>query len=361
MSTQCLSIRLRLARAAFDLNVQLQLPAQGITVIFGASGAGKTSLLRCVAGFERAQEGRIALGSALWQDSAQRVFVPTHRRGIGYVFQEASLFAQMNVSGNVRYGLKRARSAQAHKRLDAAIELLGIGPLLERRVQELSGGERSRVAIARALATDPRLLLLDEPLAAVDRARRQEVLPWLVALRDELGVPMLYVTHQTDELAALADEVVVLEHGRLRAAGPLSQIMTMTDPPCIGGDEASAVLQGTVAERDAQWHLARVAVEGGTLWVRDSALAVGQPLRLRVLARDVNLSAEESGRSNMENSVFCQVEAMVSDRHPSEVLVRLRCGPSALLLARLTGRAQSALGIQVGSKVWAQVRSVSIL
>ncbi|HRK56471.1 MAG TPA: molybdenum ABC transporter ATP-binding protein [Burkholderiaceae bacterium] len=361
MSAQCLSIRLRLARAAFDLNVQLQLSAQAITVIFGASGAGKTSLLRCLAGFERAHEGRIALGSALWQDSAQRVFVPAHRRAIGYVFQEPSLFAHMNVNDNVRYGLKRARSAQAHKRLDAAIELLGIGPLLARRVQQLSGGERSRVAIARALAADPRLLLLDEPLAAVDRARRLEVLPWLVALRDELGVPMLYVTHQTDELAALADEVVVLEGGRLRAAGRLSQIMTAINPPCMGGDEVSAVLQGTVAERDAQWHLARVSFEGGALWVRDGGLAVGQSLRLRILAADVSLSVDEPCTSSVQNVLLCEVDAMASDRHSAELLVRLRCGPSAILLARLTRRAQAALGIEVGRRLWAQVGSVALL
>ena len=174
-----LRIRLTLPRADFALNVDLRLPGSGITVLFGASGSGKTSVLRCVAGLERAHPGLVAVAGEVWQDDAAQVFLPTHQRALGYVFQEASLFEHLDVLGNLRYGLKRARSAQAAATLQAAIELLGISRLLQRRPGQLSGGERQRVAIARALATDPRLLLLDEPMAALDLARRQEILPWL--------------------------------------------------------------------------------------------------------------------------------------------------------------------------------------
>ena len=202
-------VRLRLPRADFELSVDLQLPARGITVLFGTSGSGKTSVLRSVAGLERAREARVVVAGEVWQDDAAGVFLPTHQRALGYVFQEASLLAHLDVQGNLRYGMKRTRSPQAAQTLQQAIELLGIGHLLERQVGQLSGGERQRVAIARALATAPKVLLLDEPLAALDLARRQEILPWLEALRDELSIPMLYVTHSADELARLADHLVL--------------------------------------------------------------------------------------------------------------------------------------------------------
>ncbi len=210
-------MRLRVPREGFLLDVDLPLPASGITVLFGASGSGKTTVLRCVAGLERAEQGRVQIGAELWQDETQRVFVPTWRRALGYVFQEASLFEHLTVQGNLQFGLKRTSAPAAG--LVAAIELLGIGHLLARWPAQLSGGERQRVAIARALATQPRLLLLDEPLAALDAARKQEILPWLERLRDELKMPMLYVTHSADELARLADHLVVLEQGRVKTQG----------------------------------------------------------------------------------------------------------------------------------------------
>ena len=288
-----LRIRLALPRADFALNVDLHLPGSGITVLFGASGSGKTSVLRCVAGLERARPGLVAVDGEVWQDDAAQVFWPTHQRALGYVFQEASLFEHLDVLGNLRYGLKRARSAQAGATLQAAIELLGIGRLLQRRPGQLSGGERQRVAIARALATSPRLLLLDEPMAALDLARRQEIMPWLERLRDELHIPMLYVTHSADELARLADHLVVLEGGQVKATGPVDQVLSSVQLPVVLGDDAGALLRGQVLERDTSWHLARVGFAGGALWLRDSGLPVGQAVRLRVLARDVSLMVKE--------------------------------------------------------------------
>lgn len=355
-------ICLTLPRADFVLSVDLALPAQGITVLFGASGSGKTTLLRGVAGLERGPEssGLVEIAGERWQDDSAQVFWPTWRRPLGYVFQEASLLEHLDVQGNLQYGLKRTRNPQAAPALAAAIELLGIGGLLQRRAAQLSGGERQRVAIARALATQPRLLLLDEPLAALDAERRQDILPWLERLRDELHIPMLYVTHAIDELARLADHLVVLERGQVQAAGHVTEVMARTDGPALGGEEAGVLLHGQVVERDARWHLVRVAFDGGSLWLRDGPCALGQRVRLRVLARDVSLATQAPQHTSIQNLLPCRITAIVPDAHPSQVLVRLQCG-SAVLLARITARAADALGLRPDQPVWAQVKAVALV
>jgi len=268
-----LHIDLRLQRLAFTLQASLDLPAQGITVLWGASGSGKTTLLRSVAGLERAQ-GRLQLGRTVWQDDATRTFVPLWQRSLGVVFQEASLFDHLDVRGNLHYGLRRlprGEQASAQQALNQAIEVLGIGCLLGRRTTTLSGGERQRVAIARALAVQPQLLLLDEPLASLDTARKREVLPWLEALRQHLQVPMLYVTHSADEVAHLADTLVVLDQGQVRANGPVAQVLSSIDLPVHLGDDVGALVTGTVAGCDPAWGLCRLALPGGELWVAHTA------------------------------------------------------------------------------------------
>jgi molybdate transport system ATP-binding protein len=224
MSDKHNRIALRFQRPEFVLTVDLELPAQGITVLFGPSGSGKTTLLRCVAGLERPDHAHIHIAGQVWQDDARKVFLPTWQRPLGYVFQEASLLSHLDVLGNLRYGVQRTGSGQTAEALQAAIALLGIEGLLKRRAHQLSGGERQRVAIARALAMQPRVLLLDEPLASLDHARRQDVLPWLERLRDEVRIPMLYVTHAADEVDRLADTLVLLDSGRVTACGPASEI-----------------------------------------------------------------------------------------------------------------------------------------
>lgn len=353
-------IRLRVPRAAFELAVDLELPARGLSVLFGASGSGKTTLLRCVAGLERAASGLVEIGGAVWQDDTAQVFLPPWRRPVGYVFQEASLFEHLDVQANLRYGLKRAGARDGGRMLDTAIGLLGIGRLLGRLPTQLSGGERQRVAIARALATQPSLLLLDEPLAALDQARKQEFLPWLEHLRDELGTPMLYVTHSSDELARLANHVVVLEQGRVQAAGPVPEVLSALDSPVLAGEEAGALLTGQVVQHDGRWHLCRVAFEGGSLWLRDSGLPVGTAVRLRVLARDVSITTQEPAHTSIQNHLACVIGSSVPDAHPSQVLVRLHVGPS-VLLARITGRAFDALGLAPGRAAWAQVKSAALV
>jgi molybdate transport system ATP-binding protein len=353
-----LALRVRLARGAFVLDTDLQLPARGITAVFGPSGSGKTTLLRCVAGLEQPAEARIVVDGVTWQDSRHGVHVPTHRRPLGYVFQEASLFDHLDVQGNLLFGRRRA-GAEAPP-LDALLRLLGIEGLLQRRPHELSGGERQRVAIARALATQPRILLLDEPLAALDLARRREILPWLERLRDELRIPMLYVTHSGDEVARLADHLVLLDEGRVRASGPLAQTLARIDLPALPGEEAGVLLHATVAQRDERWHLVEVRFDGGTLWIPDAALALGQALRVRVLARDVSLALVPPERSSIQNVLPCTVRAIAPGDHGSQALVQLACGDS-LLLARITARAVDTLGLVPGCAVWAQVKAAALV
>lgn len=360
MSVPRLDVRLTLPRAHFSVSVDLQLPAQGITVLYGPSGSGKTSVLRAVAGLDRAQQARVVVGEDVWQDDATGVYLPTHRRALGYVFQEASLLSHLDVQGNLRYGLSRVRSPQAEATLTHAVELLGIGHLLARRTDGLSGGERQRVAIARALATSPRLLLLDEPLAALDQGRREEVLPWLERLRDQARLPMLYVTHSCEEMGRLADHLVVMDAGRVRAAGPVTEVLASLHPPVLAGDDVGVLLPAQVLRRDAAWHLIEVGFDGGTLWVRDDGAELGQSVRVRLLARDVSLSTEAPQHSSIQNHLMGEVDAVVDDAHPAQALVRVRCSGSAVL-ARVTRRALDQLGVRVGTRLWVLVKSAALL
>lgn len=354
-----LRVQLALARTDFRLEVDLVLPGRGITVMFGPSGSGKTTVLRCVAGLETGT-GVVALQDAVWQDSARRVFTPTWQRAIGYVFQEASLFEHMDVRRNLHFGLRRVERSGDTRSLDAAVALLGIGHLLERPVGSLSGGERQRVAIARALATRPRLLLLDEPLAALDVARRREVLPWLERLHEELHIPVLYVTHSVDELARLADHVVLLEHGRVRASGPVAAAMASPDLARAIGDEAGAVVRAEVVALDPACALAQLRFGGNTLWCGDAGLAVGQAVRLRILARDVSLALDPYPGSTLQNCIAGVIAEIAADVHPSQVLVRVQCG-DAELLSRVTRRALVQLGLQPGARVWCMATSSAAL
>jgi len=350
--------RFRLSYAGFGLDVDLTLPGRGVTALFGPSGAGKTTLLRCIAGLERASDGVLRFEGETWQDA--QVFVPTHRRPLGYVFQEASLFPHLTVHGNLTYGLRRIQADARRVALDQAIELLGIGHLLERRPDRLSGGERQRVAIARALAVSPRLLLMDEPLAALDLARKQEILPFLEGLRDELAIPVLYVSHTPDEVARLADHLVVLEAGRTVTAGPLAETLARLDLPIPLGEDAGVVLDARIAERDATWHLARAEFAGGSLWVRDAGHVVGRQVRVRILARDVSLALTPHPASSILNLLPAVVEAIKLEADPALALVGLRLG-AAPMLARLTRRSVDALGLAPGKPVYVQIKAVALV
>jgi molybdate transport system ATP-binding protein len=337
-------LQVKIHRSAFKLDLDVQLPGQGITAIFGPSGSGKTTLLRAVAGLEKNQQGRIQIGEHIWQDTQQGVYLPTWQRPLGYVFQESSLLPHLSVTDNLNFGLKRvlksAGNAQsdAAKALQASIELLGIGSLLQRMPTELSGGERQRVAIARAIAMQPQLLLMDEPLASLDAARRQEIFPWLSKLRDELKMPMLYVTHSAEEVTRLADHLVVLDQGQVKAQGPVSAVLTQVVNPVVVGEDAGALIEGRIGEVDGQWYLSRVDFEGGSVWMRDAGLPVGKAVRIRILARDVSLATSEPHNTSIQNQLRCSIQSITPDAHPSQVMVVLKCGANEVL-ARVTKRA----------------------
>jgi len=349
--------RFKLDWPGFTLDVDLDLPARGITALFGHSGSGKTTLLRCIAGLERAPQGQLEVLGETWQDSRQ--WLPTHQRSLGYVFQEASLFPHLTVLGNLRYGLKRSSDAQRVS-LDQAIELLGINHLLERKPDRLSGGERQRVGMARALALSPRLLLMDEPLAALDLKRKQEILPYLERLHAELEIPVLYVSHSPDEVARLADHIVVMEAGRVMASGPLTDTLARLDLPIQLGEDAGVVLDAVVAERDTAWHLARVAFPGGSLWVRDGGHAPGQAVRVRILARDASIALQRTTHTSIQNCLSAVVDDIADDHHPALSLIRLKVGGSPVL-ARLTRRAAVGLGLLPGLPVWVQIKAVALV
>ncbi|GAB6043993.1 molybdenum ABC transporter ATP-binding protein [Endothiovibrio diazotrophicus] len=342
----------------FTLDVDLKLPGRGVTALFGHSGSGKTTTLRCIAGLERAPEGLLTVNGEVWQGG--RRFLPVHRRPIGYVFQEASLFSHRSVRGNLEYGYRRIPPGLRRVELAQAVEWLGIGHLLDRAPARLSGGERQRVAIARALLTSPRVLLMDEPLSALDLKSKGEILPYLEQLHDTLEIPVLYVTHSPEEVARLADHLVVMEGGRAVASGPLGETLARLDLPIRDDEDAGVVLTATVAERDEAWHLARAGFPGGALWVRDAGIPVGGAIRLRVLARDVSLALAPHHDSSILNVIEGVVTETAESAHPAVRLVRVEVGPTPLV-ARLTARSAEHLALAPGKRVWVQIKSVAVV
>ncbi|MEY2777898.1 MAG: molybdenum transporter ATP-binding protein [Pseudomonadota bacterium] len=352
-------VNLTLNRVGFSLRADLHLPDRGFTVLFGPSGSGKTSLLRCIAGLERAQ-GSVSVAELDWQDDARKAWVPTWRRPLGYVFQEASLFPHLSVRENLSYGVKRAKSASARTALEEAIELLGIAALLDRDPASLSGGERQRVAIARALATNPRLLLLDEPLASLDMNRKEEVLPWLAQLQARLAIPVLYVTHSMQELTRLADHVVLLEAGEVPVSGPVQSVLSDPEFARRVGSEAGSVLMGEVAVHDRPYGLLGVSAGGLLLWSSGADLPIGAQVRVHIRASDVSLNPHEPQAGSIQNLCQASLIRVEADRHPSHCLVLAEASGQSIL-ARITRRAADQLSLSPGQTVWLQVKSVSLV
>ena len=349
--------RFQIDRGDFRLDVDLDIPGQGITALLGPSGCGKTTLLRAIAGLECCREGFLKVGDRVWQSARQ--FVPTHRRSLGYVFQEANLFAHLSVRGNLEYGLKRVPAAERKVSLSKAIELLGIGHLLKRGTDQLSGGERQRVAIARALAVSPGILLMDEPLSALDLARKQEIMPYLESLHDELEIPVLYVSHSPDEVARLADHLVLLDSGRVKSTGPIGSMLTRLDLPMAHGGDAEALVEAVVAGHDEDYELTYLDFPGGRFTVAHKALPTGRSVRLRVAARDVSLTLEHQSGTSILN-IFPATIDEINRTGSAQVTVRLLAG-GVPLLSRVTRKSAALLGLEPGKKVYAQAKSVALL
>ena len=347
-------------KAQFDnfmLDVDITVPGRGVTALFGHSGSGKTTLLRCIAGLQAAM-GELTINGETWQDKNH--FIPVHKRPLAYVFQEASLFPHLNVRRNLEYGFKRIIDEKRKVSFDQAVEWLGLNNLLGRRPERLSGGERQRVAIARALLTSPRLLLMDEPLSALDHKSRSEIMPYLQQLHDMLSIPVLLVTHSPDEVARLADHLVIMQDGNALASGPLTETMARLDLPLPQDEDASVVLEATVAEIDKNWHLVRADFPGGSIWARDPGCNLGQKLRVRVLARDVSLALEHYQDTSILNCLPATVTGMIEGNHPAVRLVRVEVGKTPIL-ARVTARSVAGLDLEIGKPIWVQVKSVAVI
>ncbi len=358
-----IAARFRGKLGGFALEVAFAAPMQGVTALFGPSGCGKTTVLRCIAGLQMLPDGDLSVGGEIWQAGA--IFRPPYERSVGYVFQEASLFPHLSVRRNLLYGHRRAlrRGSREATRLDEVVALLGIETLLERAPLRLSGGERQRVAIGRALLSQPRLLLMDEPLAGLDRFSKDEILPYLEALHATLAIPILYVSHDLAEVERLADHLVLLEAGRAVACGPLEDLQADPELSIARLPEASVALNARVTGYDLDYGLTSLAVDGGTIIVPGDYGAPGALRRMRVRAADVSLAREPPAASTILNILPARVlHAEAQDRAQMNVVVRLgAAGQGARLLARVTRKSWVALGLRPGDLVHAQVKSIALM
>jgi len=352
-----LSVAVKKRRGRFTLDARFDLPTPGVVALFGRSGCGKSTLVNVIAGLLPADAGRAALDETVLFDTEERIDVATERRRIGYVFQDSRLFPHLSVRGNLRYALRRA-PPPAFVTLSEVADLLDLGPLMERRTHQLSGGERQRVAIGRALLAQPRLLLLDEPLASLDAARRDEVLPYLEALRDRLALTMVYVSHNFDEVLRLATCLVLMDGGKTVAQGALGEMsLNPALRSIVGADAVGAIVDGTVLGMDAATGLTRVQVGRGELKVQALSVAVGLKLRVQLLARDLIVATEAARNLSVRNVLAGVVTTVTSDDDESD-LVGMDVG-GTIILARVTKAATRELALRPGLAVWALVKAVS--
>jgi len=349
--------RFQTVRGDFSLDIDLKIPSSGVTSLFGPSGCGKTSLIRAIAGLEQHSGGYLKVGTSIWQDNDY--FLPPHRRPLGYVFQESSLFEHLNVRRNLEYGVKRINRKDRHVALDNAIDLLEIGDLLTRMPANLSGGERQRVAIARALAVSPQLLLLDEPLAAVDVSRKQEIIPYIESLHRELDIPMIHVSHLPEEVARLADRLVLMESGRVTAAGDVHELFTRLDLALAQGAGAASIIEAVVAAHDTKYQLTCMAFGGGQITMAGIDLPVGTAARLRLAARDVSLTLEHQSGTSILN-IFPAIVDGIARSSDAQVMVRLMAA-NVPLLASITRKSADELQLEPGKPVFVQIKSIALL
>lgn len=349
--------RFRIDRGSFLLDVDLTIPGAGVTALFGPSGCGKTTLLRAIAGLEQSAQGYLRVGDAVWQGPG--IFVAPHRRQLGYVFQEPSLFPHLDVQRNLHYGLRRLKANKTKLSLEQAIDLLGIAHLLQRKPHQLSGGEQQRVAIARALAVSPDMLLLDEPLAALDDQRKNEIMPYLESLHRALEIPVLYVSHSRQEVARLADYMVLLEAGRVQASGPVAALFSRLDLALAHEWGTAAVIEGSVIDHDPKYGLTNIEFSGQRIAISGEQRPAGSLVRLQVLARDVSLTLAPQEGTSILNILPATVEQL-SEQSDAQVTVRLKIG-SVPVLSRIARKSADELELKPGLPVFAQIKSVALL
>jgi len=357
-----LEIDFTLHLPGFTLDARFQTPSRGVTALFGASGSGKTTLLRCIAGLEKTSNGFLNVNDEIWQN--EKIHIPVHRRPIGFVFQDAALFSHLSVRKNLEYGYKRISPENRKIQPGQVIEWLGLSRLMDRRSPAgLSGGEKQRLAIGRALLTSPRLLLLDEPLSALDFAGKQEILPYLERLHRQLDIPVLYVSHALDEVTRLADNIVILEKGRVIASGAIHETLTRLDLAIARLDDAGALIEATVGAHDEPYHLTRLDFPGGTLWVGKVDQPIGSRVRARILARDVSVARVKPLASSISN-IFTGIIVEIQNLGADKTNLRIRVGGDqrpGMLMARITRRSCDQLNLHTGLKIYAQVKSVALI
>ena len=356
--TNALSLAVRIDLGAFRLDVAHRLPLCGISALFGPSGSGKTTLLRIIAGLETRARGRVRFGDETWQDDADARFIPTHRRGVGYVFQDARLFPHHSVAANLRYAETRSRTIAGPIAFEDVVDALDLAALLPRRSASLSGGERQRVAIARALLTRPRLLLMDEPLAALDAERKAEILPYVARLPESFGVPVLYVTHAIEEATRLAGHMLVLADGRPAAGGPIEAVLEGLDFGPHGRFEAGVVFSARVTGHDPEFRLTRLLHHGQQIKMPMVDVAAGSEVRLRVRARDIALATRRPEGISVRNVLAGTVAAIAEepDTAVAEVLVEVG---AARLRVRVTREAVAQLALAPGTPVYALIKAIA--
>lgn len=349
-----IEVRFKGGLGGFSLDAAFEVPSRGVTGLFGPSGSGKTSVLRAIAGLQRL-EGYCAVGGDIWQDGKH--FRPTHKRPVGYVFQEASLFPHLSVKGNLLYGFTRSAVG-----FDETVELLGLSRLLDRAPANLSGGERQRVAIGRALLSDPKLLLMDEPLSALDRQTKDEILPFLERLHASLALPVLYVSHDISEVERLADHLVLMRAGRVIASGPLGQLQSDPTLPLALSRDAAVSLDAVVEGYDAPYGLASLRVDGGLFLAPSPPVAVGAARRLRIFAGDVSLVRERPSQTTIVNILPVRIlSATESGPHEITAVLGLGDGSGACLLTRVTRRSWDLLELAEGIDLYAQVKGAALV
>ncbi|MEQ1529447.1 MAG: molybdenum ABC transporter ATP-binding protein [Methylococcales bacterium] len=358
--TSNIQARFQLDYGNFSLDVDLKLPGTGISVLFGHSGSGKTTLLRCIAGLQQAGQGFLEINGKVWQDSDCDFFLPTYQRSLGYVFQEANLFPHLSVQDNILFGLKRSKQTANLLKLEQTLELLGIAQLTTRMPERLSGGEKQRVAIARAVALNPDILLMDEPLAALDFKRKQEILPFLSRLHQQLDIPVVYITHAQQEVAQLADYLVILDQGREIASGLPADTLTRLELPLAQDkQQAATVWQAAVSAHETDYHLTHVEFTGGSLSLPTVDVKVGTVLRVQIYARDVSITLQEPVATSILNVLSALITGIVDDSC-GQCVVRLLVGDQPLL-AHITSKSAQLLGLSIGMAVFVQIKGTSIL
>ena len=341
---------------SFMLDANFSIPDRGITVVFGPSGSGKTTLLRAIAGLEKSDKGFLKIGDSVWQKGED--FLATHKRQIGYVFQDAALFDHLDVKGNLNFVIKRAIGLKEDF-IESIHNLLEIKTLLNRKTTQLSGGEKQRVAIARALLTNPKILLLDEPLSALDLKRKNEILPYLDSIHNDLEIPILYVTHSQDEMSRLADHLLLIEDGNIVGSGPVNDMLTRFDMPLSHGGDAVSIIEAEVLKRDSEFNLMHLDFLGGQFIVPDNSFPVQTKVRIRVVARDVSLTKSKQVDTSILNIFPAMVQEIVNEGE-AQVMVRLQI-KETILLACITRKSSYKLRLEKGSEVFVQVKSVAIL